>query len=67
MFELTYFQSVSELTHTFVIQNSGNAQPSYVGSLIDAFGGTPDDQEREAITWSAFSFFSGGIDTVSLN
>ncbi|KAI0337053.1 cytochrome P450 [Trametopsis cervina] len=43
--------------------NRGTAQPSYVASLINAHGGTPNDEERDAIAWSSVSFFTGGIDT----
>ena len=46
-------------------QNQGTAQASYVGSLIEAHGGAPNDEERDAIAWTAVSFFTGGVDTVS--
>ncbi|KAI0089338.1 cytochrome P450 [Irpex rosettiformis] len=43
----------------------GIAQPSYVASLIEAHRGTPNDEERDAIAWSAVSFFTGGVDTTT--
>lgn len=47
-----------------LVQERGIAEPSYVASLINAHGGTPSDKERDAIAWTAVSFFTGGVDTV---